>query len=95
GFGDQPTVIACSALRRAYRDRLRARGDVFFAFLDGSFELIQGRMAARAGHFMPESLLESQFATLERPAADEWSVAADISGETEATVAQILHALGR
>ncbi|MEM9780137.1 MAG: gluconokinase [Pseudomonadota bacterium] len=95
GFGDQPTVIACSALRRAYRDRLRARGDVFFAFLDGSFELIQGRMAARAGHFMPESLLESQFATLEPPAADEWSVAADISGETEATVAQILHALGR
>lgn len=94
-FGDEQTVIACSALRRAYRDRLRARGDVFFAFLDGSFDLIRGRMAERSGHFMPESLLRSQFETLEPPAADEWSVAADISGATDQTVAQIRAALGR
>ena len=61
-------VVACSALRRSYRDRIRhhARG-VRFLFLDGGFELISQRLGRRAGHYMPATLLESQFRTLERP----------------------------
>jgi gluconokinase len=66
-------VVTCSALRRVYRDRLRARAGrpVLFVFLDGSKETIAARLADRKGHFMPPSLLQSQFATLEPPGADE------------------------
>jgi gluconokinase len=65
-------VIACSALRRAYRDRIRGGAPgVRFVFLDGSGELIRSRMAGRTGHYMPESLLASQLQTLEPPGADE------------------------
>lgn len=66
-------IVACSALRRTYRDRLRegAGRPVLFVFLDGSKETIAARLEARKGHFMPPSLLASQFATLEPPAADE------------------------
>ncbi|MEI6794695.1 MAG: gluconokinase, partial [Verrucomicrobiota bacterium] len=61
-------VVTCSALKKAYRDRLR-EGDpeLFFIFLDGSQELLQARLDARKGHFMPPGLLGSQLATLERP----------------------------
>lgn len=61
-------VVTCSALKKAYRDRLR-EGDpeLFFVFLDGSQELLQSRLDARKGHFMPPGLLGSQLATLERP----------------------------
>ena len=61
-------VVTCSALKKAYRDRLR-EGDpgLFFVFLDGSQELLQARLDARKGHFMPPGLLGSQLATLERP----------------------------
>lgn len=70
-------VLACSALRRAYRDRIRGHaGEVRFVFLDGSFELIRQRMAGRAGHYMQPQMLESQFRTLERPSADETDVIA-------------------
>ena len=65
-------VIACSALKRAYRERIRAAApDVRFVFLEGSAELIASRMQGRSGHYMPSSLLASQLATLERPGADE------------------------
>jgi gluconokinase len=66
-------VAACSALRRSYRDRLRAGIDAptRFVLLDNDRDEIMRRMALRAGHYMPASLLDSQFATLERPAADE------------------------
>ena len=61
-------VVTCSALKKAYRDRLRAGDpDLFFVFLDGSRELLQARMDARKGHFMPPGLLGSQLATLEPP----------------------------
>ena len=61
-------VLTCSALKKAYRDRLRQGDpDLFFVFLDGSRELLQARMDARKGHFMPPGLLGSQLATLERP----------------------------
>jgi gluconokinase len=68
-----PVIIGCSALRRAYRDRLRAGagGPLQFIHLSGSRDLIAGRMAARSGHYMPASLLDSQFAALEAPGPDE------------------------
>jgi gluconokinase len=70
---EAPMIVGCSALRRAYRDRLRAgaNGQVRFIHLSGSRELIAGRMAARTGHYMPTSLLDSQFAALEPPGPDE------------------------
>lgn len=68
----QGMLIACSALRRIYRDRLRAAcPDVRFVFLDGDRGLIAARMAERRNHYMPPSLLDSQLLTLERPGADE------------------------
>ncbi len=73
--GGHGVVVACSALRRVYRDRLRAAcPGVHFVFLDGSRELIAERMARRQDHYMPTSLLDSQLQTLERPAADETDV---------------------
>jgi len=66
-------VVACSALRRVYRERL-SRGDgdgVRFVYLHGSRAVIAERLAHRVGHFMPASLLSSQLATLEEPAGDE------------------------
>jgi gluconokinase len=67
GYGEA-MVVTCSALKKVYRDRLR-EGDpeLFFIFLDGSQELLQARLDARKGHFMPPGLLGSQLATLERP----------------------------
>lgn len=65
-------VIACSALRRRYRDVIRAAApDAFFVLLQGTPELLAERMGARPGHFMPASLLASQLATLEPPQPDE------------------------
>ena len=65
-------VVACSALRRIYRDRLAAgRPDVSLVFLEGGERLIARRQATRHGHYMPASLVASQFATLEPPGEDE------------------------
>jgi len=65
-------IVTSSALRRVYRDALRdGHGDVRFVFLEGSKDLIATRLAKRKNHFMPPSLLDSQFATLEPPGADE------------------------
>lgn len=68
-----PVIIGCSALRRVYRDRLRAGagGAVQFVHLAGSRAVIAARMATRTGHYMPASLLDSQFAALEAPGPDE------------------------
>ena len=70
-------VAACSALKRSYRERLeRAAGvPIAFVLLDGEREEIAPRLAARAGHYMAPSLLDSQFATLERPGTDERALA--------------------
>jgi carbohydrate kinase (thermoresistant glucokinase family) len=71
----QGRVVACSALRRAYRDRIRERaGNVCFLFLQGDFALIERRMAQRVGHYMQPDLLDSQFRTLETPQVDETDV---------------------
>lgn len=64
----KPAVVACSALKRAYRDLLRGgSGRVQFIHLEGSYDLIHSRMAARSGHYMSAGMLASQFATLEVP----------------------------
>jgi gluconokinase len=70
---EAPVIVGCSALRRAYRDRIRAgAGDrVQFVHLAGAREVIAARLAARKHHFMPATLLDSQFATLEPPGPDE------------------------
>jgi gluconokinase len=71
----QGVAIACSALKRAYRDRIRAAAPgVRFVFLDGAAALIEGRMAGRTGHYMPSTLLASQLQTLEPPGPDESDV---------------------
>ena len=81
-------VVACSALKRSYRDRIRvAAPAVRFVFLDGDAALIGPRMATRSGHYMPSALLESQLRTLERPGADETDVVRiDIAAEPQRIV---------
>ena len=65
-------LVACSALKRIYREQLRTlRASVKFAHLAGSMELIEARLSERTDHFMPKSLLQSQFDTLESPAGEE------------------------
>jgi gluconokinase len=83
-------VVSCSALRHAYRDCLRKQvhGKVYFILLDGSRELIGDRMKQRKGHFMPPALLDSQFATLEKPTPDEHAVILDISHTVPALLAE-------
>lgn len=68
-------VVACSALKRVYRETIR-RGcpGTHFVFLEGTFEAVLPRLQARAGHYMPASLLQTQFATLECPGTDEQDV---------------------
>jgi gluconokinase len=85
---DAPVVVGCSALRCAYRDRLRAQagGPVRFIHLTGSREVIATRMAARSGHYMPPSLLDSQFAALESPGRDE-ALSIDIDQPLDAIIA--------
>jgi gluconokinase len=83
-------VIACSALKRAYRDVLvHGRNDVRLVFLDGSKTLIADRLAGRKGHFMPPGLLDSQFKTLEPPQADEHPITVSIDGPVETIVHNI------
>ena len=83
----QPVVVACSALRRAYRDRLRAgHGDLLFLHLSGAPEVIAARQAARQGHFMPPSLMASQFATLEDTAAEPDAVTVSVKASPHEVV---------
>ncbi len=78
--GEKPVVIACSVLKRSYRDFLRdLLGELAIVYLEGSPELIRERMAAREGHFMPVGLLDSQFAILEPPVGEPNVVAVDIA----------------
>jgi gluconokinase len=88
-------LITCSALKRSYRDVINRRGSgVVFVFLAGSRETIAARLAARHGHFMPSSLLDSQFADLEEPTSDEPEIRVDV-GPAPGVIAQgILVELG-
>ena len=88
-------VAACSALRRRYRDQLRSHAaGLVFVHLDGSREVIQQRQAGRSGHFMPSSLLASQFATLEPLEPDELGVVIDVDQTVDAVVAAYVDTLG-
>lgn len=88
-------VGACSALKRAYRDFLteKAGEPILFVFLDGDIEVIRKRIAARQHEFMNPALLDSQFATLERPAADENVLAVDVDDPVEAIVNKVARQL--
>lgn len=91
---EQRAVFACSALKRAYREVLaHGRDDVRLIFLDGTQALIAARLAARKGHFMPPGLLDSQFATLERPASDEAALTVSIDAPVETIVDSIVRQL--
>ncbi len=90
GVGNH-VVIACSALKRSYREILiHGRRDARIVFLDGSCELIAERLSKRKGHFMPPGLLASQFATLEVPTPDEHVVTVSVDATVEAIVDDII-----
>jgi len=79
-------ILGCSALKRRYRDHIRreAGAPVIFVHLAGTKALIAARMAARSGHFMPTSLIDSQFAALEPPGPDENAITVDIDNTVDA-----------
>jgi gluconokinase len=91
---DQRTVIACSALRRVYRDILvHGRDDVRLVYLNGTQAVIAERLSRRKGHFMPQGLLTSQFKTLEPPTADERPVTVSINAPVKKIVEEVLRQL--
>jgi carbohydrate kinase (thermoresistant glucokinase family) len=90
----QSGVMTCSALRRSYRDFLvRGRPEVRLVYLRGERSLIAARLATRRGHFMPASLLDSQFTILEEPWPDERAIRIDVDRPTQDIVAEIVHEL--
>jgi gluconokinase len=84
-------IVTCSALKRIYRERLlRARPDVRLVYLKGSKALIADRLTRRSDHFMPQALLESQFAALEEPRRDERAIVVNVSQTPSQVVANIM-----
>jgi carbohydrate kinase (thermoresistant glucokinase family) len=91
----QAAVIACSALKRRYRQILtNGRPFVRIVYAEGSRELIGARLAARQGHYFPPSLLDSQFQALEPPGPDEHPIVVEVSQPLEDQVEQVLEAVG-
>jgi beta-N-acetylhexosaminidase len=89
--GDGGLVLACSALRRSYRDAIRAQApDTVFLHLHGSEEVLSQRLEGRSGHFMPPALLVSQLATLEPLEPDEAGIVVDIAAPVQQVVAEAL-----
>jgi carbohydrate kinase (thermoresistant glucokinase family) len=87
-------VVACSALKRAYRDILIGpRADVRLVYLRGDKDVIAARLTARRGHFMPPGLLDSQFRTLEAPGTDEHPMTVAVGDPPDVIVANILEQL--
>ncbi len=82
-------VLACSALKRAYRERLRVNDDVKFVFLRGDYVLIENQLRRRRGHFMNPALLKSQFADLEEPEPDEHVLTIKLGRTPEELVEEI------
>ncbi|WP_446039270.1 gluconokinase [Streptomyces sp. SID1121] len=94
GRAGQGGVVAASSLKRSYRDRLRvAAPDLVFVHLAGDRALIEKRMAARKGHFMPTALLDSQFATLQPLEDDEAGVTVEVTGTPEDIAGRAVEAL--
>ena len=93
---NEAVVIACSALKKSYRDVIRSHDPTAqFVLLDGPEKLIRERLQGRRGHFMPPSLLQSQFDTLEPLAADEAGFVLDIAATPEEIVRQTAVRLGQ
>jgi carbohydrate kinase (thermoresistant glucokinase family) len=86
-------VVACSALKRAARDVLRGDAQLIFVYLAGTRQLLEARLAARHGHFMPKTLLDSQLQSLEEPGPDERAIVCDISETPTAIVERIVSLL--
>lgn len=88
-------IVSCSALKKIYRDRLRAAagGRLAFVFLEGSRAVLEERMKTRSGHFMPPALLESQLATLEPPRGEPDVVTVDVALSLSAIVERALAGL--
>ena len=85
----ESVVVTCSALRRSYRDLLRAGApEIFFVHLHAPFDVLEKRMAHRTKHFMPTSLLQSQFDTLEPLQDDEVGAVVDVSPPLDEVVAE-------
>lgn len=88
-------LITCSALKRSYRDTIDRRGSgVVFVYLHGSYETIAARLAARHGHFMPTKLLDSQFADLQEPTADEPAIRVDVGPSPSEIADTVIKMLG-
>ncbi len=91
----EPGIVSCSALKRAYRQRIiGGRHRVRLVYLEGDMALIGRRLRARRGHFMPATLLESQFATLEEPQADERPLVVSVAMSPPRVMRTILERLG-
>ena len=86
---DENAVMACSALKRAYRDRLRVSAEVKFVLLRGDYALITEQLRRRRGHFMAPGLLRSQFTDLEEPEADEDALTIELGRPPEEIVEEI------
>ena len=82
-------VLACSALKRAYRDRLRVSDEVKFVFLRGDYALVEKQLRSRHGHFMNAALLQSQFDDLEVPQPDENVLTIELGRTPEEIVERI------
>jgi gluconokinase len=88
-------IVTCSALKRSYRDLLNRRASgIVFVYLAGDEQTIAARLAGRHGHFMPASLLPSQFADLEEPGSDEPAIRVDIRPAPDVIAQQIVDELG-
>ncbi len=91
----QPGIITCSALRKAYRQRIVGdRPEVRLVYLRGGHDLVAKHLAGRAGHFMPGSLLQSQIDTLEEPEADEDPLTVDVDRAADQIADEIIRLLG-
>ena len=90
-------VVACSALKRAYRDRLRAGAGAAlrFVYLDADPDLMRARVAGRRGHYMPASLVDSQFATLEPPVGEKDVVAIGADADLDSAIPKLIAKLER
>ncbi len=87
----RPTVVACSALRRVYRDRIRAAGaSVYFVSLTGNEDLLMERMQGREGHFMKADMLASQLSIFEPLDPDEFGVTVNVTGDVPQVVTEAL-----
>ncbi len=89
----RPGIITCSALKRGYRDVLRGQ-HVVFVYMAGTHDEIAARLAARHGHYMPSSLLDSQFETLEPPGSDERTITVDVKAPASVEADDIVARLG-